>query len=214
MTDMLERPAPLVSFRRRNPRQEGSDCANAYHGRNDAAYRRGCRCPAAIAAHDAPRPPRLRKPLPAAIGDDGRCVAPIHDSYVAFRHGCRCPRSTAAAARAVEIDRRRDDPRLKWRGPDARVDRNALLHLLAGYPDLPTPAEIHAAVAILSRRGVPSGTGLFSRGEIAERLGVGTEVVDRARRRMERLAGQRAERRLADVRFKAMRAERARARRG
>ena len=44
-------PAPVVA-RGRILAQPGSGCTSAKHGPSNGAWRNGCRCPMAVAAHD------------------------------------------------------------------------------------------------------------------------------------------------------------------
>jgi hypothetical protein len=210
MTDLMERAeVEQRPHRQRVLRDPAGSCTNKRHGASKTAWNVGCRCPAAIKAHDEYEA-RRRVTLPAQVDENGRCVAAKHNSAAAYKEaGCRCPAAIArreevrqaVAIRNAERQARREIPRGRWRAPNMRVNRISLQMLLAGFPDSPTVGEKNAAVAILSKRGGP--TGLYNSTEIAQRIGVDPNTVRSISARIKRLAETRAERRLADVKYKA-----------
>lgn len=76
-------------------------CTAARHAGSNEAWRQGCRCPEALAAHNdwlerhrARGSNRLATP---AVGADGVCRSELHGTVTAYqRHGCRCPEAVKA----------------------------------------------------------------------------------------------------------------------
>lgn len=222
MTDVMERPAVLppvgaVSARTANrehrlPRTN-PECPATVHGTANARNNKRCKCPEAIAAYNASvaRGRPVRRIRPAAVDEQGRCVADRHDSYLAWVEGCRCPTSVEKReqyrAGIREQGRARTGGGRPWhqfRGPQMRVNRVNLILLLSGFVDNPTYMERVVAANILHRRGL-NGRRLTP-GEIGERIGgYGSWCVAGYLKRFAELAEKRTERRLADVKRKAAR---------
>jgi hypothetical protein len=218
MTDLMERAEvdEQRPHRQRVLRDPAGACTNKRHGASKTAWNVGCRCPAAIKAHDEYEA-RRRVTMPAQVDESGRCVAAKHGSAAAYKEaGCRCPTAVvrreevrqAVSIRNAARRARQAIPRGRWRAPNMRVDRTNLRLLLSGFVDSPTVGEKNAAVAILSKRG--GRTGLYNSTEIAQRIGVDPNTVRSISARIKRLAETRAERRLADVKYKARLVARAR----
>jgi len=195
----------------RMPRQEGSDCKNEFHGASDSAWRKGCRCPRAVAAHqvviDTGRV--HRQAVRQAGREAGKCLADQHGTETALTRGCICvtpaevrKKAAPQPGRMTAGQRRQFN---KFRGPAMRVDRWNLFLILHGIVDRPTRAERLAAVVQLSRRGNRAGTGLMNSVEIGQRLGVDDATVHRARRLVIELREQRHVRRWLDAKHKAER---------
>lgn len=222
MTDVMERPA-TGRVRNREGRwvparrpQTNPDCKSVkYHGSADAYRNHKCRCPEAIEAFQA-QPKRKRGQsnvqMPAAVDADGNCIAGKHDSYMAWLAGCRCPEAQRRRQVVFAAHQARDaairKPWKKWRGPDKLVSRNNLLLLLAGFADSPTYAERMVATLILSQRGTIAGP--LGTQQIADRLGISCAMVLAYQEKPAKLAEERAQRRLADVKWKAVRVAKAR----
>lgn len=193
-------------------------CPGKRHGTTQTAWTDGCRCIEAMVAHEEWKWRRRVERL-AAVKHwqrTGQCGARKHTpTEYSYMSGCRCPETIAALAPNRAKLRERfhsagDEPRPSnpWRQGKMLVNRNNLRMLLWGFPDKPTLAEKMAATMILSRRG--GAAGLYTKAEIARRIGV--ESVDQYFARVERLRGERTQRRLADKRCKALRVARAMAR--
>jgi DNA-binding CsgD family transcriptional regulator len=84
-----------------------------------------------------------------------------------------------------------------------------VLLLTTGFSDSPTTREKQLAIETLAQRGNIAGTGLLTTGEIAQRLGIADNTVRALRSQFRALRTTRTQRRLADVRSKAMRVARA-----
>lgn len=194
-------------------------CAAPTHGTQSAYKKNRCRCPEAIAAHQAvlerrrgDQPPKFRVVEEPRDG----CDSDKHDTQAAYAMGCRCPLALTRHERRLEVQRearRRKrvspDPALAWRGPTTMVSRVNVLLLTAGFVDSPTTRERQLAIETLSRRGNRTGTGFLGTEEISARLGISEGVCRALRSEYRLLAGQRTQRRLADVQSKAQRVARA-----
>lgn len=143
----------------------GYPCTTDKHGDSNMAWKRGCRHPGAIAAHERAKEAEHRREqfMPAAVDDDGNCIAADHTPGIrTYRRGCRCAPTVAAWERnrlrrlsakrvrreqeyAGEYDRELDrtkrltggrlthDPRRPWRGGRMAVSRVSLWFLVHGY---------------------------------------------------------------------------------
>lgn len=210
MTDTRTTLAPAGRYkhgRSRRP-QTNPECAADSHGTANARHNDGCKCREAIDAYAATIAKRrpVRRVQPAQVDGNGNCVAGKHGSYLAWMAGCRCP---AACEKREQVMARKvwagPQPWHGFRGPQQRVSRVNLLLLLSGFVDDPTYMERVVAANILRRRGRTIV-------EIGRRMGgYDTDAVDGYLRRYAELAGKRTERRLADVKWKAARVARARA---
>jgi len=201
-------------------REAGSDCMAEVHGPSNRAWRYGCRCTMAVAAHDQflAEQRERRAQVQAASIAAGKCLATRHGSDDAARNGCVCYRrpkkrpsgvvsqSGLAGAYAARYNR--------FRGPTMKVDRYNLILLLSGIVDQPTRGEMIAAVHILQRRGNRAGTGLFDAHEIASRLGIDDGQVHRYKRWIKDAIKDRHLRRQVDVQMKAVKVIKAKAKRG
>lgn len=83
-------------------------CPAKRHAASNEAWRQGCRCPQALAAHQSwlhrHRAGGGDRMAPAAVDSSGTCRAAMHNTVRAYqRHGCRCE----DAARAWEQDKRK-----------------------------------------------------------------------------------------------------------
>lgn len=221
----LERPAALLPpavLTQVGTAGGAAPCTAERHADSQHAWRHGCRCPGAEAAHnayqDGQRAARLARHGRIIETPDPDCTANTHRaSDYAWRKGCRC--TDAKLAHRREVDRRREraaeartpaaasaaelaanDPRKPWRGPDMRVSWNNLLLLTGGFVDSPTTMERTVACLRLLGRGMDKAA-------VAERLRICDDTVDKARARVVRLREERTERRLADARWRVMRNE-------
>lgn len=200
--------------RQKNPVEPGSVCTGRRHGKGKAAWDRGCRCPSAVAAHEAFKArPKIRR---AMVDADGNCIAGRHGTVTAYREaGCRCPETIAAnEARLVARHAREKaareadpayDPRAPWRGPDLQVSPFTLMMLLEGVMNTATRGEYVAAVAILDDRLNRWGRPVLGIGDVADRLRINPDKVRRCRMYRRLARAERTERRLADVKWKAKR---------
>lgn len=191
-------------------------CEATYHAATHSAWQRGCRCPAAVDAHDEFRVRRRakNKHQPAAVDEDGNCVAAWHGmSELAWKRGCRCAGSIADHERHLAVirarHRRKSDPRKPWRGPEQRVNALHLWMLVRGLRDEPTYGEELAAVYILMRRGNRAGTGIMQTKEIAERIGVSDTKVRSLKETIQNRRASRTNRRRADAQWKQIQREKA-----
>lgn len=113
MTDVIERMSQEARGRT-NP-----ECKGVRHTRTNDAWKKRCRCPQAIEAHEEwKKAHRGRLTMaPPALDLAGRCAASKHDSRIAYiTAGCRCPEATrryeggrkhnVASKRRVEASRR------------------------------------------------------------------------------------------------------------
>jgi hypothetical protein len=179
----------------------GGNCIAEKHD-SCRAYRRGCRCKRAIKLweenHERRRadPARVRREIEYAT-EWGREMA-------------RNLRRTGG--------RYAIDPRRQWRGGKMAVSRIGLLMMLSGYPDSPTRGERLAAAIRL--QSTMTRTYWYERprpiyqSEIADRIGCTDQTVGRLLNGVRpELAASRAQRRLADVQWKAAVAAEAPARR-
>jgi hypothetical protein len=182
---------------------------------------------------------RTRKPakrvMPAQVDAEGNCAAGHHLTHYAYLyHGCRCPGAVTAhnerlqreraqhrawqERKFVAAGRRFADPwRGVWHDRDMRVDRIDLMMTIAGFRLAVSFGTRVAAVIVLDRVKVADetryGRKLYD-WEIAERLGIGTDsegerAVQRHRAWVAKARRERPQRRLADVRDKAVRVARA-----
>jgi DNA-binding CsgD family transcriptional regulator len=197
------------------------NCPAATHGTQSAWKKNRCRCPEAVAAHEAALALKrgAASPKPAtvvALRPD--CPSDKHDNQAAYAAGCRCPLAVQRHARRLEVQRltrlkrkETEDPYSvqKWRGPQTRVSRVNVLLLTTGFSDSPTTRERQLAIETLYRRGNRYETGFLTAGEIAVRLGITESYVLALRADYRKLASERTARRIADVRAKAARVARA-----
>lgn len=212
MTDLM----PEVAREVESPPASG--CTADKHGRSEHAWQRwGCRCPAAVAAHERrneqKREGNIR--LPAQVDEDGRCVARTHDSARAWRRGCRCPESIAKHTAALQREREKGrgpqyaPPWEFWRGPDMRVYRWNLFLLMHSFlGDEPTRGELIAAVHILTGSPSRRDAGMTA-AEMATILKVSRVEIWNAGDDIRRFRKDRWRRRLADVKLRAHRRGRA-----
>ena len=224
-----------------DPRPAATEaCAAERHGSSNEAWRKGCRCRDAMAAHDDwLRRRRMRnvdRLAPPAVDATGACLATQHDTVRAYqRNGCRCAAAVAAwkqdrdrralarrkgrnreLAELALLDsmrvRRRTggrltaDPRKPWRGGRMAVGRVNLWMLIHGFKDKPTMGERIAAVALLSQTYAQVAwfetPRLMTSSDIAARLDIAEGTAYRLIKKRRELAEQRAQRRLADRRWK------------
>lgn len=200
-------------------------CSAEHHAPTHNAWQHGCRHPGALIAHEQWKS-KLRAERGAALRahrETGACGAHVHDTVGAYRRGCRCDLAVKlyhASHDGRQIARLREMGSVKldnpWRQGKMAVSRINLWMLVRGFVDSPTVGERMAAVAILSRRGttqvgIGGRDGFLNNQEIGRRIGINDLAVIGIRKRMEALAESRTQRRLADVRAKAARVERARA---
>lgn len=173
---------------------DGNCIADKHDSRR--AYRRGCRCERSVKLWEYAGHRRNNRKMVQR----GREQAERWDRDA--RH-----------AALVTGGRFTADPRRAWRGGKMAVGRNNLYFLLHGFADDPTMGERLAAVCLLSETMIEDPD-WFRRGhlmnpaDIARRIGCTEQTAARLLRDRERLAATRAERRLADVKWKtAVRAE-------
>jgi hypothetical protein len=209
--DMMER----VNYNSR-PQTNPECTAVKGHGTQHAYRKFRCRCDEAIAAFRArpKRKSRAKPRNPTVAESRPGCGAEKHDTMAAWQAGCRCELAEAKhekrlAAQVAYRARQAPDPAELWRGPTTRVSRVTVLLLTTGFSDSPTTREKQLAIETLARRGNIAGTGLLTTGEIAQRLGIADNTVRALRSQFRALRTTRTQRRLADVRSKAMRAARA-----
>lgn len=198
-------------------------CTAETHRPTNTAWQHGCRHSGALLAHEEFKA-RIRKQRSDALRgyrETGQCSARVHDTVGAYRRGCRCDLAVklyGASSDGRNIARLRQCVSEKlenpWRQGGNAVGRVNLWMLVHGFVDSPTKGERMAAVAILSRRGTDlvgygRKTGLLDNQQIAERIGINDTAVTEIRKRMAALRETRPQRRLADVRAKAMRVARA-----
>lgn len=181
-------------------------CGGAVHGTSNRAWRRGCRCGPALAAHqevlDRMAAERTRNRAEGLR--TGVCACHIHGTDQAVKRGCICVRRQRDVRRAA----RRASGKLpgdlqrqynRFRGPAMKVNPFNLMLLLGGCVDQPTRGEMVAAVYRLSRRGNRAGTGIMNCQEISVRLGVDDGQVHRYRRLAREFRDDRKRRRYLDV---------------
>ena len=206
---VTEQKTVLRRGRRVNEKERDSSCTNDRHGRSQNAWRLGCRCPGALAAHER----RLayerehRAAIAAAVraGQEG-CPALRHAaSENAWTLGCRCAGAVAAHERVKERNRinqaARRDPREPWRGAHMQVSEITVQHVAAG---LILPGKVNRIEAALAARrlvGTPhrDGTRLMQPLDAAQRLRVDLETIRRYGKMFGDLRKERTQRRLADV---------------
>ena len=210
MTTMAERWGPAV-YTAAGTRP---DCPATRHGASQHAWRRfRCRCPEAVAAHEAylrrDNEIRWARKNGKPVGD---CSSKTHRPTVKnYRDGgCRCPATVATWQRErgrqnarAEAERQRHEATIQraadewanWR----RVSTITVDLMVAGFPENPTRAERMVAVMWMLRLGYWDGP------DIATRLHIEETEVDTARADPGRLRRRRTERRLAEVKAKALR---------
>lgn len=219
--EAIGRPRPTTILTPSNP-----ECTAHRHNPTEDSWAKGCRCPGAVRAHEVKMAARriekanLRK-LAATAAEFG-CTSRAHGTLRMYFDGCRHPearqkyedrqrrRAEARGARRRREQKRSLERWLVWRGPERRVSRINLWMLVRGFVDSPTRAEMLAATIILSRRLVPNpDLGAVTKADIGRRLGVDGGEITRLWAERALAAKNRAQRRLADVRYKAVRVERA-----
>lgn len=192
-------------------------CTAEKHGLSKSAWDRGCRCPGAVAGYEEFKAKKAAARAIARQRGGSACGAIKHGTKYAYEEfGCRCPEARKArrlsqGVRLPKIWSRWN----QWRGPKNRVSRTNLMLLLAGVKDSPTPAEMMVADIRLQRLRVVDGprhSRPLTTQEISDRLDCGEQVIYRVRKRRRAYAAQRTQRRLADVQWKAVRAQKAGAR--
>lgn len=198
------------------PAGDDVHCKAELHTPTNQSWRAGCRHPGAIAAHDRWKTARaaVRESALARWRLTGECAAANHDTRYAYsEHGCRCDLAVkldrAWKARKPKVQRVRNE---KMQTVQLMVGHSSLMMLLAGVPDRPTMGEIMAADIRLQRVRVPNGPSRWRSLtviEIAGRLGVADRTINRMRKERLRLRSDRHLRRLAEVRAKAERVQRA-----
>lgn len=94
----------------------GYACTTDEHGDSNEAWRRGCRHPGAVEAHERYKAGNRARDLalPPAVDEDGNCTADKHGpSDRAYRRGCRCAATVAAHEandrRRASLHRRKRD---------------------------------------------------------------------------------------------------------
>jgi hypothetical protein len=214
VTDMMER----VNYNSR-PQTNPECTAVKGHGTQHAYRKFRCRCDEAIAAYRAmpPRKSRAKTRNRTVVAARPGCGADKHDTLAAWRVGCRCELAEVMHERRIQRSadyRARGkvvvNPAAAFRGPATRVSRIAVLLLTEGFPDpAATTRERQIAIEALARRGNRAGTALLTTEEIGWRLGLDESIVRALRSQFRALRTTRTQRRLADVRSKAMRVARA-----
>jgi hypothetical protein len=206
----------IQTHARRAALPSGETCRGNRHTGTNEAWRRGCRHPEAIAAHEEWK--RTHSPdrmMPAAVDADGNCIADKHDSVRAYRSGCRHPKAIELwerncqrrdQAKRVRRDieyaaefykeeqrvrrltggRYRLDPRREWRKGAMAVDRHNLFMLLHGFIDSPNSGERLAALCRMQGRLVSDAWFKKARPMFAAEIGDAIGVTEQTALRMAR----------------------------
>jgi hypothetical protein len=166
------------------------NCIAERHG-TCKAYIAGCRHPEAVRKYEAYQ--QRRRDADNVRRDAAQALIWERDSQ-------RAKRLTGG--------RLTQDPRRPWRGGRMAVDRNNLWMLMHGLIDSPTMMEKLAALNRLDGTLVPSdgwfeAPHVITTTELASRLGCTITGIRSLRKTRADLAGKRAQRRLADVQWKA-----------
>lgn len=153
-------------------------------GATHDAWRKGCRHPEAVRAHEEWKARKRAERAAAVNWPEGQCLAASHGTlFAAEINGCRCPEALrlvdekrirqAGSKRecrnreySVEYEREQQrirratgdrlsaDPRREWRYGKAGVSSIVVMMMLHGFPDNPTRAERMVAIIKLDGRMV------------------------------------------------------------